>query len=500
MAIIKLKRARNSLVDVSKLPPEILGDIFRRNVTLEETFGGLERGCYNFLLVCHHWFEVASRAPEVWSSWGNNLQDWSKWCLRRPTGPLDLVLDGERWSEWRTLSNRMRNALLDRGARDTIRRIHLVSEDSKLLDSIISPLVGRKGIRSSSLESVVLVDKCKITSVDVSDFFNSHRFPRLQRLELDHCTISSWDFITSRTSTLTTLSLNLSYPSLSPTTLQLFSILGSNHSLQKLSLLGCAVPDDGGGDGPSSQTQLHHLRELALAGNTQHVFALLHRFDYPKNMDHLGITLHSCIPEDILETAGPYFRDYLQPRGKSRSGLGLYLSSHEKCIKFQVGDVCGIAPPARGPVRMDNFIEITIELDQKPPRNVLEKVTHDLIAHVPQKAIIYFRTFGDPVVVTDASTQLPSLRALHFENISLRAAFPSTHCILFPLVQRVTLGHVTSPTGEWNPLITFLSRRASSANKLDTLETDRPHFNCTKPVKRIRKLVRVFRMTNDYGF
>jgi len=41
--VINLKRTRNSLLNVSKLPPEILGNIFRWNVTLQGDFGGLDK-------------------------------------------------------------------------------------------------------------------------------------------------------------------------------------------------------------------------------------------------------------------------------------------------------------------------------------------------------------------------------------------------------------------------------------------------------------------------
>ena len=59
--LIQLKRSRNSLLNVSTLlPPEILGNIFCWNATPDGDFGGLSRGSYNFPLVCHHWFEVAS--------------------------------------------------------------------------------------------------------------------------------------------------------------------------------------------------------------------------------------------------------------------------------------------------------------------------------------------------------------------------------------------------------------------------------------------------------
>ena len=64
-AIIQHKRTQNSLLNVSTLlPPEILGNIFRWNVIPDGDFGGLSEDSYNFLLVCRHWFEVASRTPE----------------------------------------------------------------------------------------------------------------------------------------------------------------------------------------------------------------------------------------------------------------------------------------------------------------------------------------------------------------------------------------------------------------------------------------------------
>ena len=72
---VKLKRARNLLLNVSKLPPEILGDIFRWNVTFKDYSVGLDERSHNFLLVCHHWLEVASRTPEIWSFWGNTPRD-----------------------------------------------------------------------------------------------------------------------------------------------------------------------------------------------------------------------------------------------------------------------------------------------------------------------------------------------------------------------------------------------------------------------------------------
>jgi hypothetical protein len=91
-AVIQLKRARNALLNVSTLPPEILGKIFHYNLILDGDFSGLPKTSYNFLLVCHHWFWVASGTPELWSFWGNSIEDWARRCARCGTASLDLVL------------------------------------------------------------------------------------------------------------------------------------------------------------------------------------------------------------------------------------------------------------------------------------------------------------------------------------------------------------------------------------------------------------------------
>lgn len=266
MAIIKLKRARNSLLNVSRLPPEILGDVFRRNVTIEGDFGKLEEGSYNFLFVCHHWFEVASCTPELWSSWGGSLQDWKNRHMQYPNAPLDLMLKGGRGF----LDDSVRDALRDRAARDTVRRVHLNAVDSEILKSILSllsnPLLGE--IRSSSVESIVLEDNSGDRSADVSNFFAHYRFPKLQCLKLSNCTISSWDIVvaTSQTSALTTLCLDFELLQPVLTTPQLLSILDSNPALREISLYECAIPD-ANGDQTSVRMPLRNLRELLMAGD-----------------------------------------------------------------------------------------------------------------------------------------------------------------------------------------------------------------------------------------
>ena len=497
MAIVKLKRARNSFLNVSKLPPEILGDIFRRNVVLRSDWGWLGENSHNFLLVCHHWFEVASCTPELWSFWGGSLQDWKKRHLRHQTVPLDLVFNGQRYMADEFDDRDLRDSLRDRVAQDTIRRIHLIAEYSEILESIISPLVGRKGIQSSSVESVIIRDMSEDTSIDVSDFFAHYLFPKLQRLELEGCMISSWDLMMSRTSVLTILTLYISDPSPLVTSLQILSIFRSNPSLQEISLYGYSIPDDGGSK--SSQVPLPHLRELALAGHPQDIFTLLHQLDYPTTMDSLVLNIMYGTVEDASETVGPFLRDYLRHRGRSQSGLGLYVSTEDR-VEFRVEDVGGTDFSDPKPYRMAGVVETNIRLVPMPPVKILKEVLLGLFTYVPREEILYFQTYNSPVSVEVISVQFPYLKAIRFEETFLDVAFPWSALYrdkILPHLQHVTLNQVAVRRGGWTPLITFLDHLASSGNKLDILEIDGDYDMDPEVNERVKGAVRELRVPND---
>ena len=465
-ALIKLKRARNSLLNVSTLPPEVLGNIFRWNVTLEGDFGELEEGSHNFLFVCHHWFEVALCTPELWSFWGSTPQDWARWCRRSATAPLDLVLDANYDED--PLDAALCNVLQDRATRDTIRRVHLKAENSKLLNSVISPLTANsEEPRSNSVESFILRNESD-EPVDISDFFSHYRFPKLLHLELCGCTVSPWDLITSRTTVLTTLDIESYY--LSPTiTSQLLSALVSCPTLRKVSLSWFGGRSDGGGN-PSLRASLDHLEELKLSGVPQGVFGLLHRSNHPRRMD---IALYRCIAKDIPQTIGPYLRDYLRRRGSSQIGLGLSLTAgFLDRIKLQISDVGGIDFCDPAPARMNTFVEITIDFQRMLPGDRLENLAFNLIAHVPREEIAYLR-MHDNVVLENLSTKLPNLRGLHLKGTALLATFlgPTLNRDggLLPSLQSLFLDHVNVDDGDWTPLMTFLAHRASSGNRLHSL-------------------------------
>ena len=500
--IIKLKRARNSLLNVSTLPPEVLGNIFRWNVTLKDDFDGLEEGSHNFSLVCHYWSEVASRTPELWTFWGNNFEDWEKRYLRSSvTAPFDLVLDGLTHM-FGCVSESQQMVLKDRATRDTIRRVHLQSDIHSLLTSIITPLLSPSGgLRTNSLESLIL-DCEDQTPLDVS-FVAHSRLSKLRRLELANCTISSWDHLTSQITLLTTLQLFVNDISPMPTMPQLLSILASNPYIQSLELNQQVIPNDHGDDDESCQIQLHHLKNLRLDGVTGQVFGLLRRLKHPKRMSNLTLNITRCMATDLSQRIGPYLQTYLQRRGGSRNGLGLCLSS-STYITFSVGDVHKFHPSTSLPPQMDSFVSTTVGLNQALPDNVLGKLALDLIAHTPREEVVYFRTCSSLEAVKDLRGLLPNLKALDLYRVPLSAVFPTLDPdgyralqIFPPSLKFLCLHRPHLNAYNWAPLITFLSHRASSDNQLDTLLIGGPCHMCSLVSLRVRKMVREFKIDDE---
>ncbi|KAF9779288.1 hypothetical protein BJ322DRAFT_452898 [Thelephora terrestris] len=495
-ASIKFKRTRNSLLNIHILPPEILGKIFHWNVMLRGDFGGLEKGSHNFLFICHHWFEVALRTPEIWSFWGDTPRDWARCHTRSATAPLDLVLSGVN-DDGDCLNPTLINVLQDRTSRDTIRRVHLRSGNPQLLRSILSSLTPQcENMRPSQMQSFILWN-WEVTPVDVSDFVTHRYFPELQRLDLTRCTISSWDLLRSRSGALTELHLNFVNPTPTPTTLQLLSILASNPHLQEVALLHQAVPDDHT-DAPF-RVPLHHLRQLLLSGDLRHVFGLLQQLEHPATLDRLGITLYNCTEADVPQVIGPYLRSHLQRRGRSPSGLGLSLSCDRRIV-FNVGEGGGNHSEA---AQMDSVVELSVRLGQSPPKDLLGKTAMDLIAFVPPEDIVDFWGNNEPVDMGDIYTRLPNLKTLFLNRIHLPAVFPGPNFgeqgSIPSSVKTLTLQRLMVGNNDWSSLTTFLALRASSGERLDILKI--LHFNhmCREVRESIEGMVHEFAAVNMHN-
>ena len=495
-AIIRLKRTRNSLLNVSTLlPPEILGSIFRWNTVPDRDFDGVPKGAYNFLLVCHHWFEVASRTPELWSLWGNSMRDWVRRHARGGTGPVDLVL-ADRMSG-RDLDERLCGALRDRAAQDLVRRVHIKCFDGAgIVNSIISSIVTEgEETRSNSVESFI-IDNGDLRSVDVSAFFSRYHFPELRRLHLAGCTISSWGLLKSHTAVLTTLKLIDLEKSPILTSSQWLSILSSSLLLQHLELANMLDPGTIDGDRTYPCVPLRHLKRLYLRGGFRPIFALLSRVEYPDKLDDLRVSVYGYSPIDLSQTIGPCLGDRIRHWGRfPGGGLGLY-ATFGSITFFLYPEDKTKAVASR--TRIVSFAGASAGINVQSGKEERERVWLELIATISWEQVTYLETCLPILQLEGLGVKMCNLTHLNLSWVDLSAWF----CV--PILRRPqanedvlsSLNHIeiTGPTlsGGWGPLTDFLSRRAAIGNRISCLRIFyHPHMG-DDVVESIKRAVEVF--------
>ena len=495
-AIIQLKRNRNSLLNVSVLlPPEILGRIFRWNATPYGDFGGLPKGSYNFLLVCHHWFEVASRTPELWNFWGNSIRDWTHRHARCGTAPLDLVLSNPEGE----LGDQLRDALWNRATRDTIRSVHLRDNSTSrkpVLSSVISSIVVEgEETRSSSVESFV-VDNRRRPIVDVSAFFSRYHLPKLRRLHLHGCRISPSSILPmSRITTLTTLKIARGLTP-TPTSPQLLSIISSNPLLQFLDLSPSSAPRVTGDHRPSPSVPLRHLKELYLWGETFHATSwLLNRLELPDQLDSLEMTLFGFSLEDISQSLGPYLGDRVRRLGGLPGG-GLELSAKHSGGFF---NLCVESTRTTGDSAEVYLSVHVMAIDPMMKDEEAVRLGFDLIAHIPREQIVHLKTTLPILRSEELCIGMRNLTYLRVSHPDLSTWFiepdiwgPDTSRELLRSLDRLDISRPTLGGGDWIPLTNFLTRRAAVGNRISLLLLK--HYPLMRPevVESIEQVVEVF--------
>ena len=493
--IIQLKRTRNSLLNVSTLlPPEILGSIFSWNVILDGAFGGLPCRSHNFLLVCHHWFEVASRTPELWSFWGNSARDWEHRYARCRTAPLDLVL--EMGAPPHQPSDQLLDALQDRAARDTIRRIHLCSAEAGLLEPVLSAIVTQgEGVRSSSVESFKFVNYGP-PFVDISAFFSRYRLQKLRSLLLHGCRISSWDLLKSQTAALTTLRLIADELSPAPTLSQLLSILSSSPLLQDFALFHHQGSYIAGQDALTIHVQLRYLEQLHLQAPFRLVFALLNRLELPDKMDTIILSLSQCSSIDLSQTLGPYLGDRIRRRGRiPGGGIGLLAEHDNSFFSLRVG----YTRIGDDPANVVWFVWISASTSAKLEDEEADRLCFDLIAHIQQERVTRLQTNLPILRREELCVEMRNLIHLHLVEIDLFTWFvglvvrrPHASQELLPGLDHIVITRPTVRDDDWSPLTDFLSHRAAVGNRISSLRlSDHPHMD-EDVVGRIKRVVDVF--------
>ena len=503
--VIKLKRTRNSLLNISvRVPPEILAGIFTWVAIREEKFfqyplakhfAGVGKGSYNFLLVCHHWFEVASHTPELWSFWGKTLREWERRHHHISTAPVDLVLDG--WSDRPrdVPSAHLRDSLKGLSAQNKIRQIHLTGDNFDLLTCILSSLSpNAEGIQEKFVESIVLSTR---TLPELSNFFARSRLPKLRYLHIEGVIQTPlWDHLAPQTTRLTTLSLQLTEPSLHPTPSQLLSILTSNPNLQELELHDAALPDEVGGSG--LRVPLPHLRSIDLWGEFHRVFGLLHQLELPVTLDRISLRMGDSTMDDILQTLMPYMRNHFQRDIRFQDRLEIHISEPlDQRIGIDVGHIGDNPERMFWSERVSPFVGFSMSITG--PHQATDKLCIDLMALIPQAHVVSFKTFHSIQVPEEVLVAMPNIETLWLYGLTLPDGFPLPNpngpyadAKLLPSLRHLCLTDVCADETGWEPLTRFLARQTSDGQSIEFRLSGDSSRMPRGVAKEIRDLVGVF--------
>ena len=451
--VTRLKRVRNSLLNIStRVPPELLGQVFHWNVIPEEEFGGLQKGSYNFLLVCHHWFEVASNTPELWAFWGHTIRQWSRRYQRSGTSPLDLVLSvNEIYAPTEDVTpfdENLRVALRDHAARNSIRSVHLRGWDTHpdQLRSIISSLtLDGEEIRDNCIESLIV----KYRNLDISDFLARYRFPKLRNFCLTTSAgLSSWEHLKLHAPSLTTLSLEFTTKPHHITASQLLSILATYPNIRDLSLSGSIIPR-GEGYGATFRLPMRRLKKLHLSGDLRCVSRLLHQLECPDALDKIHLCLARCVGEEVSEFFESCLRDRIRRDDRFQGGLEIYVAYGFNSISLDLNihDESNIRMTP--PVTAYPCMSFSMQFKHRLPRRAEERLSTNLLAAIPN--IESLRLFES--VVSDTFLRKDS------ES--------SSQPKLLPYLRSLCLDCVAPQNDDdWSPLVTYITHQTSGGQSI----------------------------------
>ncbi|KDQ61415.1 hypothetical protein JAAARDRAFT_203934 [Jaapia argillacea MUCL 33604] len=255
-SIRQLCTKRNSLVPVSRLPPEVLANIFQHatqsDLSLGFALGSPAVWWIAITYVCRCWREVALATPSLWCSLPFHRPKWvPEMIARSKIAPLQVEVASE--------SSRVLPQI--RMALEHMPRIRVLGLELRASDFRTLPLTSPAPL----LHTLKLFNWITEDPLPIPENAFDLVTPSLRQLELTGCA-PSWD--SPMFSGLTCLRLHTSFDLVSarPSFTRLPEILGSNPLLESLSLINCLPPVSTDSRPSSPPILLPMLTKLHLEG------------------------------------------------------------------------------------------------------------------------------------------------------------------------------------------------------------------------------------------
>lgn len=492
--LARLNHIKNRQLTKALTLKEILGLIFKFAVTAESrdpNFPGIQKGARNLLLVCHCWYEVARDSPELWTSWGNSLEDWKRWHNHSGTSMLDLVLDGLKHKS-RPFDAALSNPLMEHSARDAVRKVHLRDQNKDTVLSILLLLALGGGSTGGSIESIVL------EGIDPSVFFKHRRFPKLRKLSLAGYPISALTFLESPAA-LVDLSLSNHQTSFAPISISpIISLLASSPDMRTLKLKSLVFDDDSSRSS-GDQVSLLHLEKLSLTGNRNGIFKILRQLKLPGTVRQVKLVFSGCIMEDTTAIVKSIC-GYLILDSTFGNKLRISFSADLRYISVSISDA-GAGSCDTTQTRLPDLpqVRFSIDLVQDATPGEKRQTWIDILRLLPTERIAYFETNFPEV-----EEAMPELQVLHLFDVELSSGFllpkhnrQNAHNELLPSLRTLYLDSVTAEDDNWDPLVNYLTHRQGSRLVLLTLSG--AHI-CSETLERIKLLVQELRYLPDSDY
>lgn len=396
--IIHLRRERNVLAPVHKLPPELFALILEFHLDTTERQTRYLR-LHALSMVCSSWKATIEDTPILWSviQSEDSSAVVTRALQRSKNHPLKVY--------YNSILNGMRGLLSaeefaakvgDHLRRWSYARI-IANRDIAALEEVLqSP--------APLLEHLNLSGLCSVTPGLLSLDLLHGRAKKLGRLSIYGVSIRNWDTaLFSRLHTLVISALGNPQPS----SQQLLAMLHASPLLEHLTIRDLS-PEVGGPAVPSTpRTRLEYLRQLRLCGLMDGIFAtLVSHIDVPQCEEvDLGCSLRSGIPFTLGDPLA-HFIPILTDRFFSEGDLTLAIGETMFCITKQ-----------RTPHWYSS--ELDLDLRHVDPVEPLKWFVQAFGSSLPSLSITLALLFDfdcDTPDVTDILKKLPGIVAIRVEN------------------------------------------------------------------------------------